>query len=521
MNPSSRNESMLYTKNMTKKFSGVTVLEDIHLSIKEGEVHTLLGANGAGKSTLIKLIDGIYTDYEGEIYIRGQRVRPKNTEEARSLGIGMVHQELSLVPYLSVAENIFLGRLPRTALGLVHYTKLYRDSEKLLANLNLNVSPQETVEHLSIADQQMIEIAKVLALDADIILLDEPTSAISDQEIKRLFETIKNLKAQGKAIIFITHKLEEIFAVSDRVTVLRDGRQIETIDLTDKQPNLDKKLVALMTGTSEDDLAELYPPKKKTEGDDLLEVKHFSSRGKFKDVSFTLRKGEILGLAGLKGAGRTEVARAIFGADPKDEGQLYLHGKRIDINSPIDAIKQRIGFISEDRKKEGFVGTLGVKENINLTTVRDTVRKGMISERLEKEKAQKYIASLNIKTSSESTLMTKLSGGNQQKVVLSKWLATEAEILIFDEPTRGVDVNAKSEIYKMMRKLADQGVGVLFISSEFPELIALCNRVLVMNEGRIVDELLDEKITKENIMNSIFHKNREGMTDEPAKSFSG
>ncbi|NEU30425.1 sugar ABC transporter ATP-binding protein [bacterium LRH843] len=511
MNKFSEDQTILYTKNIGKQFSGVTVLRDINLSIQKGEVHTLLGANGAGKSTLIKIIDGIHTEYEGEFYIRGKLAKPANTDESRKLGVGMVHQELSLVPELSVAENIFLGRLPRNSVGFVNKGKLIKESKVILDELEMNISPHQLVEDLSIADQQMIEIAKVLSQNVDIILLDEPTSALSDTEVNRLFETIRRLKKQGKAIIFITHKFEEIYAISDRLSVLRDGMLIETLDLQAEKEDLDKKLISLMTGTDEDELTELYPEKSATADETILEVRNFSSRGKFQDISFALKRGEILGLAGLKGAGRTELARAIFGADPKDSGQLFLQGEEVKIKSPIQAIKRGIGLISEDRKKEGFVGTLGVKENINLTTIADTVKGLLISEKLERSKAKKYISMLNVKTSSEDTLIINLSGGNQQKVVLAKWLAADGKVLIFDEPTRGVDVNAKSEIYKIMRTLADQGVGVLFISSEFPELIGLSNRCLVVNEGKIVKELVADDVTKENIMNSIFEDKREGV----------
>ncbi len=505
----SEETAILYTRNIGKSFGGITVLHDINIQIQRGEVHTLLGANGAGKSTLIKIIDGIHTDFEGEFYINGKLANPQNTEESRQLGVGMVHQELSLVPDLSVAENIFLGRLPRNTFGLVNKKELIKRSRAILKELEMTISPHQIVGELSIADQQMIEIAKVLSQNADIILLDEPTSALSDTEVKRLFETIRRLKKQNKAIIFITHKFEEIYEISDRLSVLRDGMLIETLDLTQELGNLDKRLIALMTGTDEKDLTELYPEKSNTSGETILEIKNFSSRGKFSNISFSLKKGEILGIAGLKGAGRTELARAIFGADPKDEGRLFLRGKELEIKNTIQAIKHGIGLISEDRKKEGFVSTLGVKENINLTTIKDTVRNGLIREKKERDKAKKFIQMLNIKTPSEDTNIVQLSGGNQQKVVLAKWLAANGSVLIFDEPTRGVDVNAKSEIYKIMRTLADQGVGIIFISSEFPELIGLSNRCLVMNEGKLVRELVEEEITKEQIMNSIFEDSKE------------
>lgn len=500
---------ILTAKNIGKQFGGISVLRDISITFSKGEVHTLLGANGAGKSTLIKIIDGIHTDYDGELYLHGEHVKPANTEEARKLGIGMVHQELSLVPELSVAENIYLGRLPRNKAGFVNRKKLIRDSRQILAELEMTVSPHQLVGQLSIADQQMIEIAKVLSQNAEIILLDEPTSALSESEVQRLFATIRRLKQQEKAIIFITHKFEEIFAISDRLTVLRDGELIETMSVNGKKDELEKYFISLMTGTDQDELTELYPPKADTFGEVLLEVENFSSAGRFAHVSLQIRSGEIVGLAGLKGAGRTELARAIFGADPKDSGRLLLGGKEIEVKSPDQAIRHGIGLITEDRKKEGFVGTLGVKENINLTTVKDTVRRGLISDKLERLKARTYIEMLNVKTPSEDALILHLSGGNQQKVVLAKWLAAKGRVLIFDEPTRGVDVNAKSEIYRIMKAMADQGAAILFISSEFPELIGLSNRCLVMHEGRIINELGEGEVTKEKIMSSIFENQEE------------
>lgn len=503
-------EVILYTKEIGKSFGGIPVLKNINISIRRNEVHTLLGANGAGKSTLIKIFDGIYTDYEGEFYINGKLAKPQNPAESRALGVGMVHQELSLVPDLSIAENIFLGRLPKQKFGFVNKKFLMKRTREILQQLELDFSPHQLVGELSIADRQMIEIAKVLSQDPDIILLDEPTSALSDTEVKRLFETIHRLKRRNKAIIFITHKFEEIYEISDRVSVLRDGRLIETIDLrNEKDRNLDRKLIALMTGTEEDELSDLYPEKTDTSGEPILRVENFTARGRFSNISFSLKKGEILGIAGLKGSGRTELARAIFGADRKDAGRIFLHGKEVEIKNPVEAIRHGIGLITEDRKKEGFVSTLGVKENINLTTIKDTVKRGLISDKLERAKAKKFIAMLNIKTPSEDASIVHLSGGNQQKVVLAKWLAADGSVLIFDEPTRGVDVNAKSEIYKIMRMLADQGVGIIFISSEFPELIGLCNRCLVMNDGKIVRELVGDEITKENIMNSIFEDSEE------------
>ncbi|ALS23029.1 sugar ABC transporter ATP-binding protein [Paenibacillus naphthalenovorans] len=495
-------ECALFTKHIGKQFNGITVLQDINLSIYKGEIHTLLGANGAGKSTLIKIIDGIYTDYEGEIYVNNRRAQMKNSEDARLLGIGMVHQELSLIPQLNVAENIYLGRLPRNSIGLVHYKKLHENAQQLLALLNLTISTNDLVGRLSIADRQMVEIAKMLSMNAEILLLDEPTSALSDKEVTRLFETLRQLKASGKAIIFITHKLEEIYAISDKVTIMRDGQQIETLDLSIKSPDLEKNLISLMTGT-EHHAETIYPGKGNVQEEIVFRIEQYTGRN-FHHISLEVRKGEILGIAGLNGAGRTELARAIFGADRKDSGNTYLNGRPIVIKSPMDAIKQGIAMITEDRKKEGFIGCLGVKENINLTTIRDTVRHLLLHRRLEIQKAKKYISKLNIKTFSEHVPVRNLSGGNQQKVILAKWLALDCKLMILDEPTKGIDVKAKSEIYQLMRELAEQGIAIIFISSEFTELIGMADRVLVMNHGKIVHELRNEQITKENIMNHVF-----------------
>jgi ribose transport system ATP-binding protein len=506
MEHDSQNDNLLYTRNLGKQFNGVKVLQDINLTIRKGEIHCILGANGAGKSTLIKIIDGIYTDYDGEIYVKNEKVQPANTEEARLLGIGMVHQELSLVSQLNVAENIYLGRLPMGKWGLVNYRKLHQDSEHILRELGMQVKTTEMVSHLSIADRQMIEIAKMLSMNAEIILLDEPTSALTEKEVQRLFITMENLKKQGKGIIFITHKLEEIYATSDRVTILRDGNQIATIDLGTEDPSLEMKLISLMTGTDQGEVGDIYPEKSNKIGNTVLEVVNFNSKGKFEDIHFHVRSGEILGISGLKGAGRTELARAIFGADPKDRGRLKLNGQEIHVEHTVDAIHLGIGMVSEDRKKEGFVGPLGVRENISLTNIRDVLFRGMISRRLEKEKTRTYISKLNIRMAAEDAQVKNLSGGNQQKVVIAKWLCTDCKVLILDEPTRGIDVKAKSEIYKIMSELAEQGMAILFISSELPELIAMSDRVLVMSRGRIVSELAGAQISKENIMKSTFQE---------------
>jgi len=500
---------LLSTKNIRKSFGSVTVLHDINLNIRHGEIHAILGANGAGKSTLNKIIDGVYTDYSGEIYLNGELVRPQNTDDARLLGIGMVHQELSLVNELNVAENIYLNRFPKNRFGFINFKKMHQDSRRILDELGMEIPTTKIVSELSIADKQMIEIAKMLSMNAKLILLDEPTSALSDKEVQRLYITMENLKKRGKGIIFNTHKLDEIFASSDRVTILRDGLLIETIELNkQKDAKIEAQMIASMTGTEEDELGALYPEKENEIGDVVFEVKNFTGKG-FKNCSFQLCKGEILGLSGLKGAGRTELARAIFGADPKIDGEMILEGKRIHIKHPKQAISQGIGMVSEDRKKEGVVGLLGVKENINLITIRDVLKNGLINKKLETNRSEEYIAKLNIKTNSVETLVSTLSGGNQQKVVLSKWLTTNCKVLIFDEPTRGIDVKAKSEIYKIMSDLAKEGLAILFISSEFPEMIAMSDRVLVMNGGKIVNELAKEDITKENIITSIFRENPE------------
>ena len=502
------NEIILETKNIKKAFGGITVLEGINLQFKKGEVHTILGANGAGKSTLNKIIDGIYTDYEGEVYIKGQQVRPKNPNDAKLLGIGMVHQELSLIATLSVAENVFIGRLPRYSNGLVNFKKLYKLCKEIFEEINISINPNEKLGNLSIADQQMVEIAKMLSHQSEIILLDEPTSSLSDDGVERLFKTIGKLKKSGKAIIFITHKFEEIFAISDRITVLRDGRKIETIDFKERKKDLkglETKLVSLMTGTREADIGELYPEKAKEITDEVIfEINNYSQPEKFHDVSFQIKRGEILGLVGLKGAGRTEVVRAIFGRDEKKSGQTFLDGEKINIKNPREAIKKGIGLISENRKLEGFIGCLGIKENINLTTIMDTVTFGLVNRTKEIAKMKSFIKKLNIRTTSEDSLVKNLSGGNQQKVVISKWLAADCKVLLIDEPTRGIDIKAKSEIYQLIRDLADKGTAVLIITSELPELIGLSDRALVMHEGRIVNELSGKEITEENIMNSIF-----------------
>ena len=487
---------VLEMRNIGKAFPGVQALKDVTLKVRRGEVHALVGENGAGKSTLMKILSGAHSCDEGEILIDGDVVDITGPGVAQDLGISMIYQELNLVPSISVAENIFLGRLPALG-GWAHldWKELNADAAELLARVNVDVDPRAIVKHLSVAKQQMVEIAKALSMRAKIIIMDEPTSALTIAETENLFDIIGTLKAQGVAVIFITHRLEEIFAVADRVTVLRDGSHIATQDLE----ALDQPaIVSMMVGR---ELTALFPKLEAEIGDVILEVNDLSREGVLEGINLQVRKGEIVGLSGLVGAGRTDLAKSIFGIDPPDSGTILIDGQSCSIRSPGEAIDLGLGLVPEDRKAEALILARPVRDNISIAIIRLLSRLGFsIRHKEEDQLVDDYISRLDVKTPGPLQLVRNLSGGNQQKTIIARWLAAKPKVLIMDEPTRGIDVGAKAEIHTLMGRMAQEGVGILMISSELPEVLGVSDRVIVMREGKITGEFSREEATQELIM---------------------
>ncbi|WP_209123967.1 sugar ABC transporter ATP-binding protein [Alkalihalobacillus sp. BA299] len=483
-------------QNISKSFPGVKALENVQLKVRKGTVHTLMGENGAGKSTLMKILSGMYTPDTGEIYIDGQKVQLKSPRDALLNGISIVQQELSPILDMTIGENIFLGREPLYPnTRFINYKKLYQDADQLLKRLKLNLNPKMKMSRLSIAEMQMVEIVKTVSYGSQVIIMDEPTSAITDQEVERLFEIIDQLKSEGKGIVYISHKMDEIFQISDDITVLRDGTYIDTKPAQD----LDRdKLIAMMVGRN---LTDMFPEKAGKEiKETILEVNNISSPGYFEDVSFTVKKGEILGISGLMGAGRTEVAEAIFGLLPIEKGEIRINGQKAKIQSPVDAINHKIAFLTEDRKGEGLFLSMTVNHNASMTALNKFTNFGFINKKQESKTSNDYRDKLRIKSYSINQLIGNLSGGNQQKVCIAKWLLTDPDILILDEPTRGIDIGAKAEIYKLMSDLAKQGLAIIMISSEMPEVIGMSDRIIVFHEGKITGELKSNGVTQEEIL---------------------
>lgn len=486
---------LLEMLHISKQYPGVRALDDVSFELKHGEVHALLGENGAGKSTLIKILSGVQTADQGEIRIEGQPVIIDSPQKAMDLGISTIYQEFNLVPYLSAAENIFLGREPQGALpGFVDFKTLYRDAQQLLDRIRARFDVRTPVNRLSVAQQQMVEIAKALGRKTKILVMDEPTATLTEHEIEALFDLIRQLRSEGISVIYVSHRLEEIFEICDRATVLRDGRYVATRDVAELTR---EEIIRLMVGR---ELKEAIPKVKVEVGPPVLRVKNLNRKGVLHDISLEVHRGEIVGLAGLVGSGRTETARAIFGADPIDSGVIEIEGKPVRIRSPRDAIRAGIGMVTEDRKQQGLVLGMPVRSNNTLTNLQAVSTAGFIQMRQERGVAEKYREELSIKTPTIEQTVRNLSGGNQQKVVLAKWLFAGVKVLILDEPTRGIDVRAKSEIYELMNELAARGVGILMISSELPEILGMSDRILVMHEGRIVGELSREEATQEKIM---------------------
>lgn len=489
-------QTVLEMIGIKKSFSGIYALSGIDFSLEQGEVHALLGENGAGKSTLIKVLGGIYQPDEGTIKIQGKEVKINGVPAARENGIGIIHQEIVLVPYLTVAQNLFLGREIKTKLGTINMAETNRRAKEMIASLGVNIREDAMVEDLTIAQQQMVEIVKAVSFNANIIVMDEPTSSLSNEEVEQLFEIIENLKKKKVSIIYISHRMEELFRISDRVTVIRDGHYVGTKKTSETNPN---ELVAMMVGRDlESFYARDYCDMEKAEV--ALSVKNLSNDKNFKDVSFEVHRGEILGFAGLVGAGRSEIMETIFGARPATSGQVFLNGKEVHFKNPMQAIKSGIALVPEDRKKQGLVLGNSVAFNMTLASLHFYMNGIAISEKKREAVIDEYTRKLRLKAASPEIEAGSLSGGNQQKVVLGKWLATKPDVLILDEPTRGVDVNAKYEIYTTINELAKQGIAIIMVSSELPEIINMCDNVCVVRAGQLVGKLTKDELTQEEIM---------------------
>lgn len=495
---------VLYMRGIKKAFPGVQALDGVDLEVRSGEVMALVGENGAGKSTLIKILSGAYTADDGEIFIKGHPVKIVDPKHAQDLGVSVIYQELNLAEQVSVAENIFAGREFLNRFGFIDYKVLYKNAQKWLDALHIkNVDPRDEVRRLGIARKQMVEIAKALSLDSSIIVMDEPTSSLPTattnpnevNEVQVLLGMIQKLREHGKAVIYISHRLEEVFRISDRITVMRDGKLIGVRKTSETTP---KEIISMMVGRN---LEDLYGrPGERTIGKTVLEVRGLTQGNHLKNISFHARSGEILGVAGLVGAGRTELARAVFGADPRDSGEILVDNKPVDIRTPQHAIQAGLGYLPEDRKLQGLFLKMAIRVNVSAANISRISRNGFIQDGIEKDLAQMYVGQLNIRTPSIDQFARNLSGGNQQKVIIAKWLAVQPRVLIMDEPTRGVDVGAKMEIYTLMRKMADQGVAVVMISSELPEVLGMSDRIMVIREGYFAGELDRTDATEEKIM---------------------
>jgi len=487
MNEKSVNE-IIRMENISKSFPGVKALQDINFSVKPSTVHALIGENGAGKSTLIKVLMGVYGNkYEGKIFVEGKEVQIQGPQHAKGLGLLAIYQDIAMAPHLTVGENFFLGRLPVKG-AAVNWKKVYEDTEKILNDLGIHVDVRKKLSDLTVAQQEMVSIAKAASEDAKLVIFDEPTALLTDEDTQMLFGIIRQLKARGIGIIYISHRLEELFEICDEVTVLKDGKYAGHKMIS--ETNTDE-LVSMMVGR---ELSNMYDITHAEIGETALEVKNLTKNGVFEDISFQVHKGEILGMFGLVGSGRTEIVRTIFGAEKYDTGSVFVNGKDVKITKPTDAIDCGIGLLPENRREQGLCLHMSVKHNVNLASYDNISKADRINLTTERENAEKYKEAIRIKTPSLEQLVRNLSGGNQQKVVIGKWLCKKSDILIFDEPTVGVDVNAKREIYKLLEELIHQGNAVILISSYLPEVLGLSNRVCVFSEGRLVGEISEEEI---------------------------
>jgi rhamnose transport system ATP-binding protein len=489
-----RAEPIIELSGIAKHFGSVQALQGIDFRLFPGEVHALAGENGAGKSTLVKILAGIYRPDAGMVKVGGEVVELRSPTQAQALGIAVVHQEPMLFPDLDVAENVFMGRHPRDRFGRVDWRHMYREVDQLLASLDVPLSSHAPVQGLSVAEQQLVEIAKALSLDARVLVLDEPTAALSAHEVDELFAIVRQLRERGVAILFVSHRLEEIFEIADRLTIFRDGTHIITAPVGEMTT---EAIIRHMVGR---ELSNLFPKSEARIGDVVLEVRHLSRPGSFIDVSFQLRQGEILGFAGLVGAGRTEVARVLFGLDRAESGEIWLKGKQVRIRSPRDAMRSGLAYVPEDRHQHGLVMDFSIAANVTLPILKQVSRLGLIDPRLERRVASDYSLQLRVRSSGIEQLVNALSGGNQQKVVLSKWLATNPSVLILDEPTRGIDVGAKAEVHRIVSDLAVEGLAIILISSELPEVLAMADRVIVLHEGRVSGIFARSEATQERVM---------------------
>jgi ribose transport system ATP-binding protein len=508
---------LVLMEGIEKSFPGVHALIQCQFELRPGEVHALVGENGAGKSTLMKVLAGVYSKDAGRILYKGKEVEIHNPRAAQNLGISMIHQELNLMPHLTVAQNIFIGREPRQGVKFMLDEKaINKQAEQVFEMMRLKLDPKAKVSDLTVAKQQMVEIAKALSFNSEVLIMDEPTAALTDTEIEELFRIIRDLRAKGVGVVHISHRLEELRQISDRVTVMRDGKYIDTVKTQDATID---QIISMMVGRT---IFEATPevPEKPSE-EIVLEVKHLNRGNVIKDVSFQLKKGEILGLSGLVGAGRTEVARAVFGADPIDSGEIYVHGSKVHIGSPSDAVQHGIGYLSEDRKRYGLALGLDVADNTVLASFRKFINKiGWVKFAQIQVRGQEMVTALAIKTPSLQQRVKNLSGGNQQKVIIGKWLTADTSILIFDEPTRGIDVGAKSEIYHLLNNLAQEGKSIIMISSELPEILRMSHRIVVMCEGRITGELDIAEATQEKIMQYATQRGEALLADETTPTFT-
>jgi len=489
-------ENILELKNISKSFSGVEVLHDVSFALRPGEVHALLGENGAGKSTLVKIITGVHQPDRGEILLKGKPVHFGDARASRQAGIAAIYQELSLFPDLDVAENIFAGRQPLTFGGRVDWRKLYAEAGKLLESLGVKLDLKQKARTLSIAQQQMVEIARAFSINAQILIMDEPTSSLTLHEVDDLFRLVRRLREEGTAVIFISHRLEELYTLADRVTVLRDGFYVDTKPMKDVTRD---DLIRMMVGRT---ITNLFPKQGVTAGDVVLKVDHLTRAGSFYDVSFELRRGEILGLAGLVGAGRTNVARAIFGVEPPTAGKIYIDGREVAITSPQQAIGLGLAYVPEDRQLHGLIPAMSLTPNISLPMLPQYAQMGWLRDKRERKSAYEAAVQMEVRANNVWQLARELSGGNQQKVVLAKWLSTNPRILILDEPTRGIDVGTKAAVHGLMSKLAAEGMAILMISSELPEILGMSDRVIVMREGHVTGHFSRAEATQENIISA-------------------
>jgi len=494
------NRVIVSLKNIGKSFGITRALDDVCLDIREGEIHAILGQNGAGKSTLVKILDNVHKEFEGEVLYRGQVVPHKNMHEFFRKKLGVVHQEFPLVPYLSVAENIYLSDMPRSKItGNILWNDLFKQAQQLLSELKLNVDVRTKVKDLSAGERQLISIARALAKKPELLVLDEATSTLTDSEVEILFSILKDLISKKIGIIYISHRIEEIFSMANRVTVLRDGKSVFTseVKITNRT-----ELISMMAGR---DVDKQFPDRPKINGEEILRVENLTGE-EFKNCSFTVRSGEILGVAGLVGSGRPELMKAVFGAEKKTQGQIIKRGRKLNIKRPLDAIKEGIYFIPSDRRKEGIFKDLSIRDNLTIALLRSYTKLGWINHKKESRVTNEYIGKLKIKTTGESQKISNLSGGNQQKVIIGRWLSGNGEVFLFDEPTRGLDVGVKYDVYELMNQIKSSNGAVVMVSSELPELLAMSDRIIVMYEGEIVAEMENDNLTQETVLKAMMNQ---------------